>query len=66
MTRTNELEANMTQQAWHQLSSDEALAAHKTTAAGLSAEDAAQRLAEHGPNLLTPPSRRGPLMRFLL
>jgi magnesium-transporting ATPase (P-type) len=59
-------EIGMTQQSWHQLPADESLAAQKSTTAGLSSEDAAQRLAEHGPNLLTPPSRRGPLMRFLL
>jgi len=62
----NKLEANMTQQSWHQLPADDALAAQQTSPAGLSAEEAARRLAEHGPNLLTPPSKRGPLMRFLL
>ncbi|MDP4028989.1 MAG: cation-transporting P-type ATPase [Gallionella sp.] len=56
----------MTQQSWHQLPADDALAAQQTSTAGLSAEEAARRLAEHGPNLLTPPSKRGPLMRFLL
>ena len=56
----------MTQQSWHQLPADDALAAQQTSPAGLSAEEAARRLAEHGPNLLTPPSKRGPLMRFLL
>ena len=56
----------MTQQPWHQLPADEALAAQQTGSAGLSAEEAERRLAEHGPNRLTPPSRRGPLMRFLL
>jgi len=56
----------MTQQSWHQLPADEALAAQQTTSAGLSAAEAARRYAEHGPNRLTPPSRRGPFMRFLL
>ncbi len=56
----------MTQQPWHQLPADEALAAQKTTPDGLTAEEAARRLADHGPNRLTPPSRRGPLLRFLL
>jgi len=56
----------MTQQPWHQLPADEALAAQQTTGSGLAADEAARRLAEHGPNRLTPPSRRGPLMRFLL
>ncbi|MDP2759106.1 MAG: HAD-IC family P-type ATPase [Sideroxyarcus sp.] len=62
----SEMEMNMTQQSWHQLSADEALAAQQTGHAGLAAAEAARRLAEHGPNRLTPPSRRGPLMRFLL
>ena len=56
----------MTQRPWHQLPADEALAAQHTTAGGLSHDEAARRLAEHGPNRLTPPSRRGPFMRFLL
>ncbi|MFA7300592.1 MAG: HAD-IC family P-type ATPase, partial [Sideroxydans sp.] len=56
----------MTQQAWHQLAADEALSAQQVTAAGLSGEEAARRLAEHGPNLLTPPQKRGLLLRFLL
>ncbi len=56
----------MTQQAWHQLAADDALAAQHTATTGLTGEEAARRLAEHGPNRLTPPSRRGPFMRFLL
>ena len=43
-----------------------ALAEQGTTSAGLSAAEAAQRLASHGPNRLTPPQKRGPLLRFLL
>jgi hypothetical protein len=38
----------------------------RTTSAGLSAAEAAQRLASHGLNCLTPPQKRGPLLRFLL
>jgi len=56
----------MTQQSWHQLQTDETLAAQHSTTTGLSADEAARRLAEHGPNRLTPPQRRGPFMRFLL
>ena len=56
----------MSQQNWHQLSSADALAAHQATSSGLTVDEAARRLAEHGPNRLTPPARRGPLMRFLL
>ena len=33
---------------------------------GLSHAEATQRLAQHGPNRLTPANRRGPLLRFLL
>ena len=56
----------MTPPSWHSLAAEEALAAQQTTVHGLSTEEAARRLAEHGPNLLTPPTKRGPLMRFLL
>jgi magnesium-transporting ATPase (P-type) len=51
---------------WHHFSADETLVAQRTTTGGLTAEEAARRLAEHGPNRLTPPQRRGPLMRLLL
>ncbi len=61
-----EPEARMTQQTWHQLAAEDALAAQHTTASGLNTEEAARRLAEHGPNRLTPSAKRGPLMRFLL
>jgi len=44
----------------------EALAAHDADTAGLATSEAARRLAEHGPNRLTPPKKRGPLLRFLL
>jgi len=65
MEQNNE-ELGMTQQSWHQLQTDETLAAQHSTTTGLSADEAARRLAEHGPNRLTPPQRRGPFMRFLL
>ncbi len=51
---------------WHALPTDVVLAEQKTDSAGLSAAEATRRLAEHGPNQLTPPSKRGPLLRFLL
>ncbi|MDP1611834.1 MAG: cation-transporting P-type ATPase [Sulfuritalea sp.] len=51
---------------WHVLPGDEVLAEQKTDSAGLSAAEATRRLAEHGPNRLTPPKKRGPLLRFLL
>ncbi len=56
----------MTQRPWHQLSSDDALTAQHASNGGLSTDDAARRLAKHGPNRLTPPAQRGALMRFLL
>jgi magnesium-transporting ATPase (P-type) len=51
---------------WHSLPAQDALAALNTAHDGLSAGEAEKRLRQHGPNRLTPPHRRGPLMRFLL
>ena len=51
---------------WHTLTAQQALAAQNTTVDGLGPEEAACRLVEHGPNRLTPPAQRGPLLRFLL
>lgn len=51
---------------WHRMTAAAALAAHDADTAGLAATEAARRLAEHGPNRLTPPKKRGPLLRFLL
>ncbi|MEK7545889.1 MAG: HAD-IC family P-type ATPase [Patescibacteria group bacterium] len=51
------------QRPWHALTVDEAFAALETGADGLSAEEAAARLVEHGPNEL--PHEKGP-SRFLL
>ncbi len=51
--------------AWHARTQDEALAGLESTLQGLSGEEAARRLAEHGPNRLPPPKKRGPLARFL-
>lgn len=50
----------------HHLPSQEALTAVDSTTQGLSHAEAARRLEQHGPNLLTPANRRGPLLRFLL
>lgn len=58
--------AGMTQPLWHQMQADAVLAALQTTLFGLQADEAARRLAEHGPNRLPPPHKRGPLLRFLL
>jgi len=51
---------------WHALPSADAVKARESGPAGLSAAEAARRLAEYGPNRLTPPKKRGPLVRFLL
>ncbi|WP_305072339.1 cation-transporting P-type ATPase [Propionivibrio sp.] len=56
----------MTNPVWHATESEQVLAAHEVTAAGLNAAEASRRLAAHGPNRLTPPKKRGPLVRFLL
>jgi magnesium-transporting ATPase (P-type) len=52
--------------AWHALPAEESLRRTGTSAAGLAAAEAARRLAEHGPNRLPPPRKRGPLARFAL
>ncbi|MCL4800305.1 MAG: cation-transporting P-type ATPase [Burkholderiales bacterium] len=52
--------------AWHALAPAAALERLGARKEGLSAAEAEARLAEHGPNRLTPPRRRGPLARFLL
>jgi potassium/sodium efflux P-type ATPase len=54
------------QRHWHSLPPQDALSALDTAHDGLSAEEAAARLRQYGPNRLTPPKRRGPLARFLL
>ena len=51
---------------WHHLSPQEALHAVASNAQGLSRAEAVQRLTQYGSNRLTPPNRRGPLLRFLL
>ena len=56
----------MSKQSWHSTRPEQALADQDATAAGLSAAEVSRRLAEHGPNRLTPPKKRGPLFRFLL
>jgi magnesium-transporting ATPase (P-type) len=53
-----------TQQSWHAIPAEEAMARLRTGHGGLSGEEAAERLARHGPNRLTPPARRSALWRF--
>jgi magnesium-transporting ATPase (P-type) len=52
--------------AWHALEVGRALEQLDVTPDGLSAEEAARRLGEHGPNQLPEAKKRGPLLRFLL
>ncbi|MCE3247436.1 MAG: ATPase, P-type (transporting), superfamily, subfamily, partial [Geminicoccaceae bacterium] len=51
---------------WHAALAAAACAALETTPQGLSEAAAAERLQRLGPNRLTPPKRRGPLVRLLL
>jgi magnesium-transporting ATPase (P-type) len=52
--------------AWHSVPAEDGLRRLGTGPSGLSATEAERRLAEHGPNLLPPPAKRGPLERFAL
>jgi len=54
-----------TQPHWHATPIEEVLESLDTRAEGLSSTEAGARLAEHGPNRLPQPPRRGPLARFL-
>ena len=56
----------MTNPVWHATQSEQVLAAQAVTTTGLATAEASRRLAIHGPNRLTPPRKRGPLLRFLL
>ena len=51
--------------AFHAISPQEALHLLQSRATGLSAEEAARRLAEHGPNRLPAPPERSVILRFL-
>ncbi|MFA6122160.1 MAG: cation-transporting P-type ATPase [Sideroxydans sp.] len=50
----------------HHQQADAVLLALSSGAQGLTQSEALKRLSEHGPNRLTPPAKRGALMRFLL
>ena len=54
------------QRCWHALAAPEALTALQSAAQGLTADEAARRLVEHGRNELPPPPKRSALRRFLL
>ncbi len=51
--------------AWHALPTEAALSTLQASAQGLDAEQAAQRLQQHGPNRLPEARGRGPLLRLL-
>src|SRR5262245_50966998 len=51
--------------SWHALAADEAIRLLDSRDDGLSADEAARRLARHGPNRLPRSQRRGPIARFL-
>jgi magnesium-transporting ATPase (P-type) len=51
---------------WHTLDAAESLSILGSGDKGLSSEEAAARLARHGPNRLSPAKKRGPLERFAL
>lgn len=51
--------------AWHAAGADTVAESFTTTPEGLSDDEAARRLAAHGPNRLPPPKARGPIRRFL-
>jgi len=46
---------------WHRMSGEDVLSAFRTSAHGLTREEATRRLAEHGPNVLAEGKRRAPL-----
>ncbi len=50
---------------WHAIDSDRALETLASTSSGLTSTEAQRRLQAHGPNRLTPPKRRSPLLRLL-
>jgi Ca2+-transporting ATPase len=53
--------------AWHEIAGEDVVDILESDAeAGLSDEEASARRQRYGPNLLTPPKTRGPLIRFLL
>ncbi len=58
-------EARSDAQAWHAVSADRAFERLTGRPDGLSDDEAGKRLAEHGPNRLPPPKRRGALARLL-
>jgi magnesium-transporting ATPase (P-type) len=60
------LELTAEARPWHALEAAESLAALATAPQGLTAQEAAARLAKFGRNELPPPPKRSPVVRFLL
>jgi P-type Ca2+ transporter type 2C len=58
-------ERSLAETAWYQKKTDETINALGSTHEGISAEEAAKRLAEKGPNELTEKRRRSPFLMFL-
>jgi Ca2+-transporting ATPase len=57
----------MAEKSWHSISLNEVVGSLQTDlSSGLDPENASDRLAEFGPNRLTPAKTQGPLLRFLL
>ncbi len=65
---TSEIKNNdpdIVQKPWHAATADEAMAACESVPGGLTEAAAHEYLMRFGPNLLPPPKRQGPLLRFL-
>lgn len=55
-----------TETAWHGIEAEDAFRQLDATQNGLLPDEAQRRLQQHGPNLLKPAKKKGPLERFLL
>eukprot|EP00300_Choanocystis_sp_HF-7_P018430 c20036_g1_i2.p1 GENE.c20036_g1_i2~~c20036_g1_i2.p1 ORF type:complete len:1130 (+),score=293.90 c20036_g1_i2:316-3705(+) len=58
-------DAPLVAQTWHLMSEEQILAELQTSRRGLSSEEAARRLTENGPNMLTPPPKTHWVIKFL-
>ncbi len=65
MTTNDPARRESATQPWHALSPDEAARLVGSSAEGLAAAEAEERLRRYGPNALPAPPRKGPLLRFL-
>ncbi|MFP3982565.1 MAG: cation-transporting P-type ATPase [Desulfurivibrionaceae bacterium] len=62
----NNNSVSKTNKSWHSLEVEKVLAAVNSGRAGLTGAEAASRLAQFGPNRLSPPKKRGPFARFIV